>query len=292
MSDDDAEDVRRDDSTPEHSDPSPATDPAPDGADTPEEVDEDVIGDPLIQDIRSDSRHPRLARFATVLVMVTAGFMMTTAAVNSRGHDLRPERDTDMATLVRNQASHNAALQKEAASLRAQVDELSKADQTPGVTSSTVPSASALAPSVGLGAVSGKALRVTLDDAPLSENPDGVDANMLVVHQQDIQMVVNTLWAGGAEAMTIQGQRVTSTTAVKCVGNTVVLHGVAYAPPYVIEAIGDRAAMEQALDTSETVRIYKGYVSAYQLGWSVERVGTVTMPAYTGTVAMGHATPR
>ncbi|MEH1545844.1 DUF881 domain-containing protein [Cutibacterium avidum] len=292
MSDDDAEDVRRDDSTPEHSDPSPATDPAPDGADTPEEADEDVVGGPLIQDIRSDSRHPRLARFATVLVMVTAGFMMTTAAVNSRGHDLRPERDTDMATLVRNQASHNAALQKEAASLRAQVDELSKADQTPGAASSTVPSASALAPSVGLGAVSGKALRVTLDDAPLSENPDGVDANMLVVHQQDIQMVVNTLWAGGAEAMTIQGQRVTSTTAVKCVGNTVVLHGVAYAPPYVIEAIGDRAAMEQALDTSEAVRIYKGYVSAYQLGWSVERVGTVTMPAYTGTVAMGHATPR
>ena len=93
---------------------------------------EDAVGDPLIQDIRSDSRHPRLARFATVLVMVTAGFMMTTAAVNSRGHDLRPERDTDMATLVRNQASHNAALQKEAASLRAQVDELSKADQTPG----------------------------------------------------------------------------------------------------------------------------------------------------------------
>ncbi|MCO6659728.1 DUF881 domain-containing protein [Cutibacterium avidum] len=292
MSDDDAEDVRRDDSAPEHPDPSPATDPAPDEADPPEEAGEDAVGGPLIQDIRSDSRHPRLARFATVLVMVTAGFMMTTAAVNSRGHDLRPERDTDMATLVRNQASHNAALQKEAASLRAQVDELSKADQTPGVTSSTVSSASALAPSVGLGAVSGKALRVTLDDAPLSENPDGVDANMLVVHQQDIQMVVNTLWAGGAEAMTIQGQRVTSTTAVKCVGNTVVLHGVAYAPPYVIEAIGDRAAMEQALDTSEAVRIYKGYVSAYQLGWSVERVGTVTMPAYTGTVAMGHATPR
>ena len=292
MSDDAAEAVRRDDSAPEHPDPSPATDPAPDEADPPEEAGEDAVGGPLIQDIRSDSRHPRLARFATVLVMVTAGFMMTTAAVNSRGHDLRPERDTDMATLVRNQASHNAALQKEAASLRAQVDELSKAAQTPGVTSLTVSSASALAPSVGLGAVSGKALRVSLDDAPLSENPDGVDANMLVVHQQDIQMVVNTLWAGGAEAMTIQGQRVTSTTAVKCVGNTVVLHGVAYAPPYVIEAIGDRAAMEQALDTSEAVRIYKGYVSAYQLGWSVERVGTVTVPAYTGTVAMGHATPR
>ena len=259
------------------------------------DIDEDrsqATTDPSIQDVRSDSRHPRLARSASVIVMALAGLMMTTAAINSRGHDLRPERDTDMATLVRSQASHNAALQKEAAGLRAQVEDLSKANQTPGVTSSVISSASALAPSVGLGAVSGKALRVTLDDAPLSENPDGVDANMLVVHQQDIQMVVNTLWSGGAEAMTIQGQRVISTTAVKCVGNTVVLHGVAYAPPYVIEAIGDLNAMQQALDTSEAVRIYKEYVSAYQLGWSVERAGQVTMPAYTGAVAVGHATPR
>lgn len=259
------------------------------------DIDEDrsqATTDPSIQDVRSDSRHPRLARSATVIVMALAGLMMTTAATNSRGHDLRPERDTDMATLVRSQASHNAALQKEAAGLRAQVEDLSKANQTPGVTSSVISSASALAPSVGLEAVSGKALRVTLDDAPLSENPDGVDANMLVVHQQDIQMVVNTLWSGGAEAMTIQGQRVISTTAVKCVGNTVVLHGVAYAPPYVIEAIGDLNAMQKALDTSEAVRIYKEYVSAYQLGWSVERAGQVTMPAYTGAVAVSHATPR
>ena len=259
------------------------------------DIDEDrsqATTDPSIQDVRSDSRHPRLARSASVIVMALAGLMMTTAATNSRGHDLRPERDTDMATLVRSQASHNAALQKEAAGLRAQVEDLSKANQTPGVTSSVISSASALAPSVGLEAVSGKALRVTLDDAPLSENPDGVDANMLVVHQQDIQMVVNTLWSGGAEAMTIQGQRVISTTAVKCVGNTVVLHGVAYAPPYVIEAIGDLNAMQKALDTSEAVRIYKEYVSAYQLGWSVERAGQVTMPAYTGAVAMSHATPR
>lgn len=259
------------------------------------DIDEDrsqATTDPSIQDVRSDSRHPRLARSASVIVMALAGLMMTTAATNSRGHDLRPERDTDMATLVRSQASHNAALQKEAAGLRAQVEDLSKANQTPGVTSSVISSASALAPSVGLEAVSGKALRVTLDDAPLSENPDGVDANMLVVHQQDIQMVVNTLWSGGAEAMTIQGQRVISTTAVKCVGNTVVLHGVAYAPPYVIEAIGDLNAMQKALDTSEAVRIYKEYVSAYQLGWSVERAGQVTMPAYTGAVAVSHATRR
>ena len=55
-----------------------------------------VTTDPSIQDVRSDSRHPRLARSATVIVMALAGLMMTTAAINSRGHDLRPERDLSL----------------------------------------------------------------------------------------------------------------------------------------------------------------------------------------------------
>ena len=82
--------------------------------------------------------------------------------------------------------------------------------------------------------VRGPGLTVTLDDAPERRDRLGGHAtpNDLVVHQQDIQAVVNALWAGGAEAMTIQGQRVIATTGIKCVGNTVVLHGVPYSPPY------------------------------------------------------------
>ena len=96
--------------------------------------------------------------------------------------------------------------------------------------------------------MTGPTVSVTLDDAPSSVAANGVDADLLVVHQQDIQAVVNALWSGGAEAMTIQGQRVISTTGIKCVGNTVVLHGVPYAPPYVISAIGDQDRLEAALD--------------------------------------------
>ena len=80
--------------------------------------------------------------------------------------------------------------------------------------------------------------------------------------------MVNALWSGGAEAMTIQGQRVISTTGVKCVGNTVVLHGIPYAPPYVISAIGNpdrlRAALQRfrsrSRSTSSTWR---------RTGWSI-----------------------
>ncbi len=94
-------------------------------------------------------------------------------------------------------------------------------------------------------------------------------ADQLVVHQQDIQAVVNALWSGGAEAMTLQKQRVVSTTGIKCVGNTVVLHGVPYAPPYVITAVGDVGAMKDALDSSDYIAGYLTYVRAYDLGYRV-----------------------
>jgi uncharacterized protein YlxW (UPF0749 family) len=232
-------------------------------------------------------RAPLRDRLMTAGILVLCGFMITGAAIASQGRDLRPETD-DMAGLVRSQASHNADQARQVAQMRAKVDQLSKTRVAdPGVASSI----DALSPGAGLTAVSGNAVRVTLDDAPLDVQPDGIDENLLVVHQQDIQMVVNVLWTGGAQAMTVQGQRVTSTTGIKCVGNTVVLHGVPYAPPYRIEAIGDVPALIKALDESESVSVYKEYVTAYRLGWQVTEVGRVTMPAYKGTLSVSHATP-
>ena len=105
--------------------------------------------------------------------------------------------------------------------------------------------------------VSGPAGHRDLEDAPLSVKPAGVDDDLLIVHQQDIQAVVNALWAGGAEAMTIQDQRVTTRTGIKCVGNTVVLHGVPYAPPYVIARDRRPRRLEAALAGSPTLRIYR-----------------------------------
>ena len=96
--------------------------------------------------------------------------------------------------------------------------------------------------------------------------------------------MVNALWAGGAEAMTIQGQRVTSRTGVKCVGNSVVLHGVPYAPPYEIAAIGDAGRLERALAESQPVRVYRQYVDAYGLGYAQRREAERTMPAYRGSL--------
>ena len=62
-----------------------------------------------------------------------------------------------------------------------------------------------------------------------------------------MQAVVNALWAGGAEAMMIQDQRIISTSAVRCVGNTLILQGRVYSPPYRIRAIGDPDALRRTL---------------------------------------------
>jgi uncharacterized protein YlxW (UPF0749 family) len=142
--------------------------------------------------------------------------------------------------------------------------------------------------------VHGPAITVVLSDAPKDEIDSAVEngevtADQLVVHQQDIQAVVNALWAGGAEAMTLQKQRVISTTGIKCVGNTVVLHGVPYAPPYEITAIGDLDALQDSLDASEYVDGYKTYVDAYNLGYEVSTDPDVTMPPYQGGINLRYA---
>ncbi|RMB61716.1 DUF881 domain-containing protein [Tessaracoccus antarcticus] len=225
-------------------------------------------------------------RLVTVSVCLLAGFMITVSALNARGTDLRSDRTASMRELVAAQAGRNEELRQSADELRAEVEDLTArmdggkdltdALRLAGLEASTEP-------------VAGPGVRVTLDDAPLEVKPAGVDDDALVVHQQDIQAVVNALWAGGAEAMTIQGQRVVATTGIKCVGNSVVLHGVPYAPPYVIEAIGDADSMERSLDDSDAVRIYQQYVVAYGLGYSFEVDESLEAPAFSGAIGVRQA---
>ena len=89
--------------------------------------------------------------------------------------------------------------------------------------------------------------------------------------------------------MTIQGQRVVSTTAVKCVGNTVVLHEVPYAPPYVIEASGDPERLNAGLDESEAIALYKEHAEAYSLGYRQETLTEAEAPPYEGSTQLVHA---
>ena len=228
---------------------------------------------------RRKSTRPQV-RLSTLFVGMLAGVLIGATAITAQGSDLRPDRTSDVAQLVAEAEARNQELSQRAADLRAVTDRLTAAQGA--APASSDPGQELASRTAGLAAVKGPAVRVTLTDAPVDVTPPGVSGDLLVVHEQDIQNVVNALWTAGAEAMTIQGQRVVSTTAVKCVGNTVVLHGTAYAPPYVITAIGDPASLEAGLASDTDVQIYRQYAQAYQLGYEQQRVDQTTMPAYTG----------
>ncbi len=226
-------------------------------------------------------------RTGTVVVFLLAGVLLGTARSYSHGQDIR-NRSVDLSGLVHDAARRVATAESEAAVMQSQIDNLAGSDVSPQVTKALAAGAALQAPA-GLTAVTGPALRVSLADAQRDSDgnyPADVAPDDLVVHQQDVQSVVNALWAGGAEAMTIMDQRVVTTSAVRCIGNTLLLQGRAYSPPFVITAIGDSSKMEAALQAEPGVALFQTYVQKYQLGFQIDPVANVTLPAYAGLVRM------
>jgi uncharacterized protein YlxW (UPF0749 family) len=230
-----------------------------------------------------------LWRAGAPVALLCAGLLFATSATNARGTDLRPSRNTTLAGLVEEQSRRSNALAKQAAGLRQDIQDLQA--QQGGIDNGLTERLGSLSKHVGTTPLTGTGITVTLQDAPkkvLEENPD-VDADWLVIHQQDIQAVVNALWVGGADAISIQGHRIISTTGIKCVGNSVVLHGVPYLPPYRISAVGDTTELQQSLDASKYIGNLKDYVLRFQLGYQVKPEQSVAMPAYEGTLELEHA---
>jgi uncharacterized protein YlxW (UPF0749 family) len=236
-------------------------------------------------------RSSRAWRYGVPVTALLAGLLFATSATTSHGFDLRVTGRDDVNTLAAREQraviAQGTALTALERKVQAATSEAAKSDSR---VAQAADAAAAVADDAGLEPVTGPAVTVTLNDAPSLPGKDSaVPPDYLVVHQQDVQAVVNALWSGGAEAMTLQGQRVISTSAVRCVGNTLLLHGIVYSPPYTVQAIGNPQKLQQSLDDAPDVVIYKQYVAAYQLGYKLDVEGDVTMPAYTGALTLAYA---
>lgn len=228
------------------------------------------------------------------IVVLAAGVLFSTSASTSDGTDLRGGRRNQLAQLISDRSNNVAAEQARAAQL---ADEIDAATEERAKTDARLKEprsqAESLSGPVGLVPVSGPAITVRLDDAPRTAEgslPVGATADDVVVHQQDVQAVVNALWAGGAEAMTIMGERVISTTAVRCVGNTLLLHGRTFSPPFVITAIGDQAQMQRSLNQSSGVRLFRDAARRFGVGYHVTvEADEVKLPGYEGPLSMKYA---
>jgi uncharacterized protein YlxW (UPF0749 family) len=234
-------------------------------------------------------------RVLTAAVFALAGLIFFTSFNTAKGTNIRTDASLlKLSDLIQERSHENGELDESNAALRDDVEALAERDD--GSTKAEDDKLAALEQRAGTQKLTGEAITVTLNDAP----PDATaklpgypepQPDYLVIHQQDLQAVVNALWQSGAKGIKVMDQRLISTSAVRCVGNTLILQGRVYSPPYKITAVGDPEKMQKALAASPAIQNYMVYVNVYGLGWKVTEDGTVTLPGYSGTVDLQYAKP-
>ncbi len=138
----------------------------------------------------------------------------------------------------------------------------------------------------GVTELTGPGVEVTLNDSNVALKP-GENPNLYVLHDEDVLHVLNELKAAGAEAISMNGQRLLANTEVRCTGPTIVLNrDKRLAPPYIITAIGDPHTLESAIKmkggVAETLQFW-----GIQVG--VKKMSQVTVPAYSGGIKFEYA---
>jgi len=241
----------------------------------------------------SDTRRRSPWRFGVPLVCLLAGLLLAATHGVSGGAEIRRSDAPRLVDLVREAQSSVTRLNTERDALTKRLDSL-HGRSTDAALAAMLRRSAELAGEADMDPVHGPGLVVTLQDAQRDANgrfPRDASPDDLVVHQQDIQAVLNALWSAGAEAIQMQDQRIIATSVPRCVGNTLLLNGRTYSPPYTITAIGSAPAMQAALAAAPLVTLYKQYVVRFGLGYQEDVKPDVRIVGYTEPVRMHFAQP-
>ncbi|MFP2990410.1 DUF881 domain-containing protein [Mycobacterium intracellulare] len=211
-------------------------------------------------------------RFGVPVVCALAGLLLAATHGVSGGAEIRGSDAPRLVDLVRETQSSVNRLNAEREELAKKID-TAHGRSSDAALAAMLRRSAQLAGQADMNPAHGPGLVVTLEDAQRDANgrfPRDASPDDLVVHQQDIQAVLNALWSAGAEAIQMQDQRLIATSVPRCVGNTLLLNGRTYSPPYTITAIGNSAAMQAALAAAPLVVLYKQYVVRFGLGYREE----------------------
>ncbi len=239
--------------------------------------------------------HHSVWRFGVPAVCLCAGLLLGTTHAVSGGDEIRRSDAPRLVDLVREAQQSVDRLSGQRDGLATQLE--THHGGSPAADAALVAitaRADVLAVEAGLDPMRGPGLVVTLNDAQRDANgrfPGDAAPDDLVVHQQDVQAVLNALWSAGAEGIQMQDQRIIAISAPRCVGNTLLLNGRTYSPPYVITAIGDVGAMQAALSEAPLVSLYKQYVVRFGLGYTEEPTAQVDLVGHPAPLRMRFAKP-
>lgn len=141
----------------------------------------------------------------------------------------------------------------------------------------------------GVLAVHGPGLRVTVSDAAPEETLDPVTGDPIdavpeagLVLDLDLQAVVNALWAAGAEAIAVGGQRLSSTSSIRTAGEAILVDFRPVTSPYVVDAIGGEQLVTRFAG-SDTAARYDAYRQLYGIGFELVPADTLDLPAAADT---------
>jgi len=227
------------------------------------------------------------------VVALVAGLLFATSGKTALGTDLRAGENSQLSTVIEQRNRSVARQQQELAALQAEAQRLTdEAATRDGAVAQVAAQGQADEAAAGLTEVTGAGLQVRLDDAPSTVGkalPAGATADDLVIHQSDVQAVVNAMWSAGATGVAIMGKRLIATSAVRCVGNTLLLQGRTYSPPFVVTAVGDADAIRAQLELSQDLGWLQQAVDSYGLTYAVQDQRHVTVPPYTGPLDVRYA---
>ncbi len=140
----------------------------------------------------------------------------------------------------------------------------------------------------GLVDLQGPGVVVQLEDSTEAIPPGAAPGDYLV-GSSDLLAVVNELWLDGAEAIAVNGERITATSGMTDIGSSILLNGTYLQPPYQIVAIGPNDLYARLTSSANFERFLKARVEGYGIGLGAGSLDKAVVPAYAGTVALAYA---
>lgn len=142
----------------------------------------------------------------------------------------------------------------------------------------------------GIVALEGPGIVLQLEDSQAPVPPDGA-ASDYRVSGRDLRTVVEELWLAGAEAIAINGERITPTTALVDIGGSVLVNSAYLAPPYQVAAIGAADLYDQLVASPGFVDLVQARADRFGIRFAFAQPASVTVPAYAGSVTLRYARP-
>jgi uncharacterized protein YlxW (UPF0749 family) len=224
-----------------------------------------------------------------VVVFALLGFLLVvlSQSVTTVRRSEQPRR-ARLARLIEERRARVADLDRQVRRLRADVAAERRAvERVSAQAKAEGQQRAVLADQAGASALRGRGIEVKLRDSTRRPS-SSEDSGAYRIHDVDLQLVVNALFASGAEAVAVNGNRLVATSPIRAAGDTIVVGFRPLSPPYVVTAIGARS---DAFARSDISRRFERWRSLFGLGFRVSEGSKLTVPAFGGRVATGVATP-